>query len=209
MTPISHFESIWERCEELSAMHAFLAGRLTAALKPDEILRAEWVSRVSALDLYIHEVVAQRMLEIFDGARTPSAGYLRFQVPNDTLIRIRTAPTPTDASQAFDLEVRSRLGFSTFQDPEKIADGIRLVSNIELWNELALHQGATAANKQTQAKLLKRALSIIVERRNKIAHEGDLMPSHPRTPWPISTADLLEVKSVISNIVTSIDAVLP
>ncbi|MNH90549.1 hypothetical protein D3C81_903030 [compost metagenome] len=208
MTPLSHFESIWERCEELSAMHAFLAGKLTAALKPDEILRAEWVSRVSALDLYIHEIVSQRMLEIFDGLRPPSAGYLRFQIANDTLIRIRAAPSPTDASQAFDLDVRGRLGFCTYQDPEKIADGIRLVSNIELWNEIALHQGATIANKQTQAKSLKRALSIIVERRNKIAHEGDLQPSLPRTPWPVNTTDLLQVKSVIRNLVTSIEAVL-
>jgi hypothetical protein len=208
MTPISHFESIWERCEELSAMHAFLAGKLTAALKPDEILRAEWVSRVSALDLYIHEIVAQRMLEIFDGLRPPSSGYLRFQIANDTLSRIRSAPTPIDASQAFDLDIRGRLGFCTYQDPEKIADGIRLVSNIELWNEIALHQGATAANKQTQAKSLKRALSIIVERRNKIAHEGDLQPNLPRTPWPINTADLIQVKNKIRNLVTSVEAIL-
>lgn len=208
MTPIFHFESIWERCEELTAMHGFLAGRLTAALKPDEILRAEWVSRVSALDLYIHEIVAQRMLEIFDGVRAPSNAYLRFQIANDTLIRIRNAPSPTFASQAFDLEVRSRLGFCTYQDPDKIADGIRLVSDIELWNEVALHQGATPATKSAQAKLLKRDLSIIVERRNKIAHEGDLQPSLPRVPWPISTNDLLQVKTIIRKIVTSIEAIL-
>ena len=208
MTPISHFESIWERCEELSAMHAFLAGALTAALKPDELLRAEWMARVSALDLYIHEVVAQRMLEIFQGTRLSSSAYLRFQIPNDVLIRIRTAQTLTEANQAFDLEVRTRLGFTTYQDPDKIAEGIRLVSNVELWNEVALHQGATPATKMTQAKSLKRALSIIVERRNKIAHEGDLQPSTPRTPWPISTNDLLEVKRVIKGVVDSIEAVL-
>lgn len=59
MKPIAYFESVWARCDELTAMHAYLANQLTPALRPDELLRAEWVARVSALDLYVHELVAQ------------------------------------------------------------------------------------------------------------------------------------------------------
>ncbi|CAG9215620.1 conserved hypothetical protein [Paraburkholderia tropica] len=208
MTPLDHFNSIWSRCEELAAMHAYLARQLTVALRPDELLRAEWVTRVSALDLYVHELVTQKMLETFEGHRLPSNGYLRFQVANDTLMRIRAAPTPYDARQAFDLELRTRLGYSTFQDPDKIADGIRLCSDVELWNEVALRQGATQATKIAAAKGLKRELSLIVERRNKIAHEGDLQPIAPRVPWTIDRADVQRVASCIKGIVHAIDQIV-
>jgi hypothetical protein len=53
-------------------------------------------------------------------------------------LRIKHATTPADASAAFDLEVRSNLSRVTYQFPEDIAEGIRLVSGIELWNEIAL-----------------------------------------------------------------------
>lgn len=208
MTPIQHFESVWERCNELSGLHDYLSGRLTAALRPDELLRAEWVARVSALDLYVHELVAQRMTAIFEGRIAAPPGNGKFQISAEVLMRIRAAPTPIAASAAFDLEVRTRLGIQTYQDPEKIADGIRLVSDKELWNEVALQCGAAQATKAAEAKKKKRQLSLIVERRNKIAHEGDLQPGLPRIPWPISRADLKEVEQAIHQIVQGIHAVV-
>lgn len=208
MTPFDRFNAVWNRCGLLSAMHAYIAANVAKVVQPEEILRAEWVARVSALDLYVHEFVAQRMLAIFDGSRPKAPGFLTFKLPTETVDRIRTAATPAEANSAFDLEVRRQLGFSTFQDPEKIADGIRLCSAVELWNSIAMHQGATEATKSDRAKHLKRTLSAIVERRNKIAHEGDLQPTLiPVVPWPISQADLATVSTFIEKLVLSIDAV--
>lgn len=208
MKPITYFESVWARCEELSAMHAYLANQLTTALNPDELLRAEWVARVSALDLYVHELVSQGMLETFEGKRLPSAAFLRFQISNEVLLRIHATTLIDTASSAFDLEVRSRLGLATYQDPEKIAEGIRLISDVPLWNRIASKLGATPATVDKEAKVVKRGLSLIVERRNKIAHEGDLQPSVPRTPWPITQADLQYVASFIRGIVDAIDQII-
>jgi hypothetical protein len=109
LTPLEHFEAVWDRCALLSSLHAFLENSVTGIVQPDELLRAEWVTRVSALDLYVHEVVAQKMLAIFDGHRPPSPAYLRFQISTETLNRIRAAVTPSDASAAFDLYVRTYL----------------------------------------------------------------------------------------------------
>src|SRR6202012_5677936 len=102
------------RCAELSALHSYLAGRVSSVLHPEELLRSEWAARVSALDLYIHEVVAQRMLAIFEKRLPPTPAYLRFQVCTETLERICSAPTGHDASAAFDLELRSQLNRRTF-----------------------------------------------------------------------------------------------
>jgi hypothetical protein len=148
------------------------------------------------------------MLEIFEGHRLPSPGYLRFQISTETLERIRTAATTSDAGAAFDLDIRNQLSYVTYQDPDKIADGVRLCSRIELWNEVALKLGATSTTKVSEAKNLKTALSLLVQRRNKIAHEGDLRPSPIREPWSISQADVAFVTQQIETLVRTIDSLV-
>lgn len=177
-------------------------------MQPDELLRAEWVARVSALDLYVHELVAQLMLEIFEGRRSAGAAYLQFQVSTETLNRIRAAAPPSQASAAFDLYVRDYLSRITYQHPDDIADGVRLCSTVELWNEVAVALGATPTTKIDRARNLKKQLSLIVQRRNRIAHEGDLQQTPLREPWPISQADLGVVATHISDVVRAIDAVV-
>jgi hypothetical protein len=206
--PLAQFEAVWDRCAQLSTLHAYLENNVSGILQPDELLRAEWVARVSALDLYIHELVAQTMLATFEGQRPASPAYLRFQVSTETLNRIRAAATASDASAAFDLYVRSYLSRMTYQSPDDIADGVRLCCTIELWIEVALKLGATSTTKAGKAQNLKTQLSLIVRRRNIIAHEGDLQQSPLRDPWPISRADLEFVGDQIEQIVRAIDAVV-
>ena len=201
MQPLALFLHTWERCDHLTALHAYIARNVAGVLKPDELLRAEWVARVSALDLYVHELVAQRMLAIFNGMVAKSPAYQEFRIPNDAVHRIQSAQNPTIAANAFDLEVRKQLSIQTYQHPEKIAGGIRLCSMVELWNEVALLT-------REDPKQLKAILTAIVERRNKIAHEGDMQPTVPRIPWPIAAADLALVSSTIERIVRGIDKVV-
>jgi hypothetical protein len=208
MTPIGYFSDVWQRCAEIETLHNYLAKNLTPAMSADELLRAEWVARVSALDLYVHELIAQNMVKIFEGARNGCPGFSKFHCSSDALLRIKNAVTLAEATAAFDLEVRSKLSRMTYQLPEDIADGIRLISAIELWNEIALAKGATGASKAALAKSLKKDLSLIVERRNKIAHEGDLERTVPRTPWPISRADVCYVAMFIEDLVRTIDAIV-
>jgi hypothetical protein len=206
--PLALFEAVWSRCAEISTLHAYLANVLAPLLTPDELLPAEWVARVSALDLYVHELVAQYMVEIFEGRRAPTPAYARFRVPTETLDRIRSAPTSTEASAAFDLEVRNQMSLVTYQDPDKIAEGVRLCSQIELWNEIAVKLGASQATKTDEARRLKTELSLVVRRRNWIAHEGDLQPTPLREPWPISLPDVILVRNIIEKLVTTIDTLV-
>jgi hypothetical protein len=148
------------------------------------------------------------MVEVFEGRRPATAAYLKFHVSTETVNRIRAAATQSDAGAAFDLFVRGHLGRITYQFPDDIAEGIRLCSAVELWNEVALSLGATQATKSDQAKRLKMQLSLLIRRRNAIAHEGDLQQSPLREPWPISKADLVFVGNQIERIVRAIDAVV-
>jgi hypothetical protein len=208
MTPKIYFDEVWQRCELFAALHGYMLTHGTAAVQPDELLRAEWAARVSALDLYVHELVARNLVEIFEGIRPRCPGFARFQVSGDALMRIQAAATAGDQRTAFDLEVRTRLSRITFQAPDEIADGIRMVSPCALWNEIALKLGATTATAQTVAGDLKKQLSLIVDRRNKIVHEGDLQPTVPRTPWLISRTDVTDVTNFIRQIVDAIDRIV-
>ncbi|WP_273874804.1 HEPN domain-containing protein [Serratia marcescens] len=200
------FDNAWLRCDLLSLTYAYTSANLSAVFDSREILRAEWVARVSALDLYIHELVAQNMLEIFQGVRVRTAKYDKFTIPHSVMSDIFNAPHTRD--QTYDLEVRRQLGIQTYQTSDSIADGIRLISDVALWREVAMDQGATNSTADSRAKAMKLQLNAIVERRNKIAHEGDMKPLTPREPWPITGQDLVVVKNFIEALVNSIDKLI-
>lgn len=200
------FDNAWLRCDLLSLTYAYTSANLSTVFDSREILRAEWVARVSALDLYIHELVAQRMLEIFQGTRACTAKYDKFTIPHSVMSDIFNNHHTRD--QIYDLEVRRQLGIQTYQTSESIADGIRLISDVALWREVAIDQGATNSTADSKAKSLKLQLNAIVERRNKIAHEGDMQPLTPREPWPITGQDLVVVKNFIEGLVNSIDKMI-
>lgn len=208
MTPLNTFNDVWIRCSALKSLHAFLAGRVSPVLNIDELLRAEWATYISALDLYVHELTVLRMLEIHAGLRPAPASFLKFNLPLEITSRLIRANSEAEASNILELELRSRFSTMSFQDPEKIADAARLFSEVPLWNSVALHKGATPSSANDDAKRLKQRLSIIVHRRNKIVHEGDMQPGFPRTPWPIDRAQVDEVAEFIHSLVHSFDAVL-
>lgn len=208
MTPKSYFDAVWSRADLFGTLYAFISGSAAAALDPTELLRAEWAMRVSALDLYVHEVVAQNLVKIFQGTRPMCPGYSRLQITIDALTRIRAAGPGSVSDAAFELEVRERLSRVTYQAPDDIADGIRLVSSIELWNEIAKYYGATGGSVKSQAGSIKIELSAIANRRNKIVHEGDLQPGLPRTEWPITRTDIDDVKAAITRVVNAIEALV-
>ena len=205
MSAIAIFDSAWVRCDHLGAIHAFLAANTTAALQPDEILRAEWAARVSALDLYVHEVIAHKSIEILSKIRPINTRFSQLQIDASSLLLLQSSPAYLSQ---MDLQIRGKLERRTFQHPDEIAEGIRFISDVELWNEVAMIDGATAASKNIRAKSIKYQLAAIVQRRNKIVHEADLQPTMPRTLWPISTADLKTVRDFVEKTVRAIDAVV-
>lgn len=208
MTPKSYFDNVWNRAELFGTLHAFLSNSTAAAIDPTELLRAEWAMRVSALDLYVHEVVAQNLLKIFQGTRSICLGYSKLQISAGSLMRIRAGGPGSVSDATFELEIRERLSRVTYQAPDDIADGIRLISSIELWNEVAKYHGATGGAVKEAAGAIKIELSAIANRRNKIVHEGDLQPGLPRTEWPITPRDVEDVRNAILKVVVAIDVLV-
>ncbi|MFJ2307709.1 HEPN domain-containing protein [Streptomyces sp. NPDC087787] len=173
-----------------------LSAQVTGALQVDDLLRGALVQAVSALDRYVHEEVRVRVLQHFIDNCTPSA-MLRFQVPLSAVLRYRD-----EGGVAWlDEVVRSRHSFLSFQSPDKIADAIRLVSDGELWSEVAQSVGRPA-------KDLKQELKLIVARRNSIAHESDISPVPPYDRNEIKSEDVAETLDFVEKLVSALHSFL-
>jgi hypothetical protein len=100
-------------------------------------------------------------------------------------------------------EIRERLGYQSFQQADKIADAIRYISDKKLWDEVA---SLMARN----AKDIKQQLNLIVDRRNKIAHEADIDPTtfSIGSRWNIDEILVGDAVAFIEILVESIHQVL-
>jgi hypothetical protein len=111
-----------------------------------DILRAEIVFAVSALDNFIHNMARIGLLEILQGQRSETPAYQRFQVSMETVIFCRSEPQPLEQEWVdwFDNLIREKHSWQSFQYPDKIAEAIRLISEIKLWDEVAKELGFEA-----------------------------------------------------------------
>ncbi len=172
---LDEFERSVARVRHLHGLHLALQTALTAAVDLSDILRAEVVMAVSALDRYVHEVTRLGMLDCHAGIRPRTDAYNRFPVALSSVFALATDLTSATAMEA---EIRSKHSFLSFQHPDKIADAFRLFTSKPIWDEIA--QKLDIPAKDAKAKL-----GVIVDRRNKIAHEADVDPSFPGQLWPI------------------------
>ncbi len=182
------------RVRALGALYVAVYNRTTGVLDASDMLRAQVVLVVSALDYYIHEVTRLGMQEISAGSRPPTDAYLRWGIQISDHI---AANTPGAGTSWLDDAIRREHSWKSFQHPDKIADAIRLIPPVPLWHEVGTRLGRNH-------KDVKRDLVLIVDRRNKIAHEADIDPSFPGTRWPISTSIATGSVDYVERVVTTI-----
>lgn len=204
------FKTNIQRVRNLGALHKALKATTTDALDLSDILRAELVLAVSALDYYIHEIVRLGMQEIYIGNRTTTHAFLRFNVSLEGVLQGFTVTDFKDDGKSkskveyvdwLDNEIRLRHGWQSFQRAEKIAEAIRLISNEQLWQRVADY-----LKKDSQD--IKRTLDLIVNRRNQIAHESDTDPTSMDSRWPIDESMVEESIDSIELIADAISKVV-
>jgi len=153
------------RSRDLANISRSLSEQTTAAFDTSDILRASLMMVVSSLDYFIHAIVRIGMLEAYRGERSRTAAFLRFQVTLQGILQASIV----GSEEWLEQQIRERHGYQGFQTPDSIADAVRLISEVSLWDEVAQLQGI-------EAQEVKDRLMLIVQRRNKIAHEADIMP---------------------------------
>jgi len=198
ISPISQFKQNIERVRNIHSIYNILNIKTTGVIDVSDVLRAELVLVVSAFDYYVHEVVRQGMLEVFQGKRVETPSFRNFTV---SLECVREAISNHSTFDWLENEIISRNSWKSFQQAEKVSEAIRLISDIDLWVEIASKLGKNY-------KDLKTRLNLIVDRRNKIAHEADMDPSYPGIRWPIDEIMTEEAINFIEEIVETMDEIL-
>jgi len=196
---IEQFRNSINRIRNLIAVYSFVNAQTTSALDLSDMLRAALVLLVSALDYYIHEVVRVGMLEIYRSNRPQVPEFSRFQISLGSL-QTGLIGNPSDDSW-LESEIRISHGYKSFQKSDKIADAIRLISDKKIWQEVAARLG-------TNPRDIKQRVDLIVDRRNKIAHEADVNPTYPGDLWPIDELTVKEAVDFIEQVVETIHQIL-
>lgn len=166
----------------------------TPAIDVSDLLRSQLVLAVSALDQLIHEMARLGMIDAAKGRRPKTDAYYRFLLP---VTAVESAINGTEQEVWIGESVRERHSWQSFQEPDKIADAIRLISAIKLWETVGEELGLSPQEVKTQLKLT-------VDRRNKIAHEADMDPTNPGFRWPISASLVKDAVDFIERVAEAI-----
>jgi hypothetical protein len=173
---LQQFRSNLLRARELGTLATAVTQITTTAIDVSDMWRAQIVLGVSALDYLIHELARIGMIEISKGTRPQTDAFSKFQLPLEAVER---AINGQSHESWLGDTVREKHSWISFQHPDKIADAIRLISPKKLWEDVGRELNLPA-------KEVKLRVEMIVDRRNKIAHEADMDPANPGFRWPIS-----------------------
>ncbi len=182
------------RVRELGALADAVNGLTTSVIDVSDLWRAQVVLVVSAFDNFVHDITRVGMIECAKGLRPKTDAYLRFELP---LSATDLGIAGTAHEVWIGETVRQKHSWQSFQDPDKVADAIRLVTPIRLWEEVGRELSLTPADVKTRLKL-------IVDRRNKIAHEADLDPASPGFRWAIDKLQASETVDFIESLANAI-----
>ncbi len=131
-----------------------------------DILRAEVVLAVSALDCFIHDLVKQGMVETYQGIRTPSKQFEGYQIPVKFLKLIENTDNVEEKSAYLENAIKEINSKDSYQSPKNIDYILQYINITKIWQKVSDLM-------EIKAEDIRNELSLIIDRRNKIAHEAD------------------------------------
>lgn len=132
-----------------------------------DLLRASLVMTVSALDAYFHaKIIAHVVKCARRGKKMPRA----LRKSHISIPEFVASEKYKRRMTIIRNSLHRQLGYQSFQQPSKISKGLALVGVVDFWEKVAKRLKLSSGELQEQ-------LEVIVDRRNQIAHEGDLSQS--------------------------------
>ncbi|ONK12038.1 hypothetical protein [Streptomyces sp. MP131-18] len=173
-----------------------------------DFYRAAWVQAVSAIDHWFHEELYRRVAEIAaqDSPDMPHQ-LTRFELPLAKVEEVRRGTTTL--AEAVSEHVRTKWGNASLQNPRKISEALKLVTEDDVWGKAAAEINTWSHNRTafTGQKLKQRYVEI-TERRNKIAHDADLLDGDLKRRRPITEAEVTDAINWIERIALAIATAL-
>ncbi len=173
-----------------------------------DFYRAAWVQAVSAIDHWFHEELYRRVA-VLAGQDSDDMPYqlTRFELPLAMVEEIRRGDTTL--ADAVSEHVKAKWSNASLQNPRKISEALKLVTEEDIWAKAAVqmnewNHGRTSLTAQT----LKKRYVEIMERRNKIAHDADLVEGHLKQRRPITEGDVTDAVDWLERTALAIAKVL-
>jgi hypothetical protein len=136
-----------------------------------DILRSQIVLAVSALDCYFHDLCEEAMLFIFENKNfAENNAFKNFPISMDTLHQMVNTDLSSEKLFFLSKEIRRKNSYKSFQDPKNISEMLSAIGIKKVWVKVALLFAQESSEVQSR-------LSLIVSRRNQIAHESDINPT--------------------------------
>ena len=173
---VATFDASIADARSLSGVYSYLSTVVKAPYPFDDLLRSQIVYAVSAFDKLIHDLIRIGMVAAFTGNRLPTDSYNAKSISISLHTAMSNATLPPK-EYLFEQAIVTKLARLSFQDPEKVAEGLSLIwDEKHKWTQIAAEMGWTAGDARTKLKL-------IATRRNAIVHESDMQPlTNAKTP---------------------------
>ena len=177
----------------ISAIYEYLQNN-AAALDSTALLRAEYVLIISAFDSYLHNVVRKRLSNDFLAGELSGCD---IKLSLESFSIINSATNINEKKQLLDLEIRKALEKDSYQSPKSVDYAMDAIGIKKIWKKSESVFNDTGEH-------IKDQLSLIIKRRNQIAHESDIdfLSGELRT---IDSQTVDECRNFITKLVTSID----
>jgi len=195
----NQFKQHMSYVRELHSVYTAISPQSIKSIDLSDILRAEIVFAVSAFDFYIHEIVRLGLIEIYLNKRsiTPSARQLSISLES-VMAALRSGPTDVFWLEK---EIKDKLGWRSFQRSDNVNDALKYIIDDKIWKLISDKIGSLPED-------VKRELDLIIDRRNKIAHEADIDPTSPGARWPIDEMMIFDTVNFIEELVKAIDSIV-
>ena len=164
---IDTFKLNIESVKQLDIIYQYLEQENIKNLDLSEILRAEIVLAVSALDHFISDILHIGLVKTFEEEKPLTTAFSKFQVDMKTLVKIVNEPSQKEKSLILGEYIRKFNEGNSYQKPSNIANSLKLLGVNELWNKLS---GPLSIKNPDE---IQKELENIVTQRHKIAHEAD------------------------------------
>ena len=174
--------------------------KVVPAMDLSDILRAEYVLIVSAFDCYVHNVVLQGMANMFSGSKPDSRAYNEFCLPMSAVKQLLVSTDSAIRESIFNVSVKKLLAKDSYQSPKSVEYAMNLINLKNVWHKVGLK--LSMPSKDVVLKL-----GLIIQRRNKIAHEADIHDLVSMDKTPIDRSDVDDTFAFLDQIVAAIEEI--
>lgn len=160
------------------------------------LLRSQFVLIVSALDTYVHSAIINKIIEVFF---SQSNTELNVEVSLSLMHRMKNV-NENMQKEMLSNYLNEKFSKDSFQSPRNIEYAYSMFKIDHIWSKIGSELGRSAED-------IKNTLALIVNRRNKIAHESDWNKITGKYE-EIDLDMVLNCKEFIQQIVNAFDVLL-